>query len=169
MSGIRKMTLRQSHDTAWRFIRGMAWKMSMCCVTCNCGPNSESLACALRDGHPGPHSWGSLPTFPINDNACEVFEAWVADHATAEVQESRPAASDNLHETPRWLGSAVARFATAWNYLPGEVKAALVTLRAYEEEGAYQSSVLSDPVRGFFRQSGGASAVEATLVKAGNE
>lgn len=61
--GIRKLTLRESHDTAWRFLHGMSWKLAMCCVTCTAGPNGEPVACAYRDGHPGTHSWATIPTF----------------------------------------------------------------------------------------------------------
>lgn len=62
-------------------------------------------------------------------------------------------------EAARFEGDRVREFAARWISLPSHVRDALIQLRAYEEEGAYQATVLADPVRGFFRQLGGSEAV----------
>lgn len=61
--GIRKLSLRESHDVAWRFLRHFSWKLDMCGVVCNVGPNGEPVACAYKSNHAGNHSWASIPTF----------------------------------------------------------------------------------------------------------
>jgi hypothetical protein len=53
----------------------------------------------------------------------------------------------------------VSRFASRWDSLPDEIKTALIELRQYEEEGAANLSVISEPARGFFRQMGGTENV----------
>lgn len=56
--------------------------------------------------------------------------------------------------------SAVREFARRWPDLPTTV---MVECRTHEENGAAWPTLLADPVRGFFRQMGGASEVAKTF------
>lgn len=40
-------------------------RRAICGIMSNSGPNGEPLACAYTPGHDGPHSWSTLPTFPL--------------------------------------------------------------------------------------------------------
>ncbi len=41
-------------------------KPRICGVMSASGPNREMLACAYKPRHAGPHSWATLPTFPLS-------------------------------------------------------------------------------------------------------
>lgn len=53
----------------------------------------------------------------------------------------------------------VLKLGAAWDALPVEVQAALKVLRLYEEEGAYNPTLITNPWRVFFRHHGGAARV----------
>ena len=38
-------------------------RYNLCGIICYCGPHNEPLACGYVQGHIGPHSWATLPTF----------------------------------------------------------------------------------------------------------
>ena len=37
----------------------------LCGIVCGAGPSGEPVACAYQQGHEGPHSWATLPTFVV--------------------------------------------------------------------------------------------------------
>lgn len=58
-------------------------------------------------------------------------------------------------------GERVREVERRWYELPAEVREAVLTCRVYEEGTAANLSLLSDPVRGFIRQSGGTASLKA--------
>lgn len=44
-------------------------RLSICSVVSHSGPNGEPLACGYSPRHEGPHSWATLPTFPVSTPA----------------------------------------------------------------------------------------------------
>ena len=48
----------------------------ICGIVCHCGVKYAPLACGLKAGHEGEHSWANLPTFGEKDPASELAEVW---------------------------------------------------------------------------------------------
>jgi hypothetical protein len=74
---------REEYDEQARTVLAAAGSdLRICGVVSASGPNLEPLACGLKKGHDGPHSWASLPTFTAG--ALPVTEAMVLRAARAQ-------------------------------------------------------------------------------------
>jgi hypothetical protein len=117
----------------------------------------------------GVAHYGGAPAMMDRGKVARAALATVEGGAAGTMADARhdaasPCAASGVSDTREggrqaFVGERVREFATAWEWLPEEVRDALVTIRSYEEEGAYRTSLLRDAVRGYMRQSGGADAV----------